>query len=71
MTIKEIAPYFDFETKVKITTKDKSEYIGIITGVDDALDTSSGEDEIELDMGTYYLGIELSDIIEITTLKTV
>lgn len=69
MTIKEISSYFDFETKVKITTKDKSEYIGIITGVDDALDTSSGEDEIELDMGTYYLGIELSDIIEIKEIK--
>ncbi|WP_295157304.1 hypothetical protein [uncultured Ruminococcus sp.] len=69
MTIEEIAPYFDFNTRVKIVTKDHSEFIGMITGVDDSFDTYSGNDEIELDMGTYYLSIEISDITEIIALK--
>lgn len=67
MTIKEIEKYFDFETKVKITTKDNKESVGIITGVINNFDTSSGEDEIELDMATHYLGIAIPDIKSIET----
>lgn len=69
MTMKDIGKYFDFETKVKVITKDNAENIGIITGVVNGFDTSSGKDEIELDMDTHYLGIEISDIKAIETLS--
>ena len=32
MVMKDFAPYFDFETKVKITTADAQSFIGVITG---------------------------------------
>lgn len=65
MTMKEFAPYFDFETKVKITTIDAQSFVGIITGFEDKLDTESKKDELELDVGDYYVMIEIPDILSI------
>lgn len=66
MTIKDIAPYFDFKTKVSVFTKDGKSFVGIITGVENDFDTNSGYDEIELDIGECYLRIEIPDIIKIS-----
>lgn len=41
MVMKDFASYFDFETKVKITTADAQSFIGVITGFEDELDTES------------------------------
>ena len=54
MVMKDFAPYFDFETKVKITTADAQSFIGVITGFEDELDTESKKDELELDVGRAY-----------------
>ena len=51
-----------FEKKVKITTLENEIFVGVITGFEDDLDTSSGKDEVELDVGEYDIGIEISDI---------
>lgn len=64
MTIKDFAPYFDFNTRVKITTAAQS-YVGIITGFEDELDTESKKDELELDVGDHYVMIEISDILSV------
>ena len=55
MVMKDFAPYFDFETKVKITTADAQSFIGVITGFEDELDTESKKDELELDVGDRYV----------------
>lgn len=65
MTMKDFAPYFDFETKVKITTSDGKSFVGIITGFEDKLDTESKKDELELDIGKYYIAIEIPDILSV------
>jgi hypothetical protein len=62
MTIWDFKIFFDFKTKVKITTSDSKIFVGIITGFEDGDDTSSGKDELELDIGKCYIGIEISDI---------
>lgn len=59
-------PFFDFKTKVKISTKENEEYVGVIAGVNNDFDTYSGVDEIELCVGTNnYIDIEIPDIISI------
>lgn len=67
MTIWDFKEYFDFETKVKITTKDDKEYIGIITGIENDFETNSGKDEIELDVGSrsYCFSIIIDDIVKV------
>ena len=69
MTMKDFVPYFDFETKVKIMTSYGKSFVGVITGLDNDFDTESGQDEVELDMGKYYLGIEIPDIISVETVN--
>lgn len=66
MRIKDFERYFDYETMVTIKTKDELEYTGIFTGINNFFVTTSGHDELELDIGNYYLGIEISDIISVT-----
>ncbi len=65
MTSRDFEKFFDFETQVKISTSDGKSFTGIITGIDDDFDTASGVDEIELDVGTHYVGIEIPDIISV------
>lgn len=65
MVMKDFAPYFDFETKVKIATADTQSFVGIITGFEDELDTESKKDELELDVGDHYVMIEISDIVSV------
>lgn len=65
MVMKDFAPYFDFETKVKITTADAQSFIGVITGFEDELDTESKKDELELDVGDRYVMIEIPDIVSV------
>ena len=65
MTINNVWAFFDLKTPVKVKTKDGDETIGVITGVENEFETESGKDEIELDVGNYYLSIEISDIISI------
>ena len=67
MCIKDMKEYFDFKTRVKVTTNDGQVLIGIITGVDNSFDTHSGKDEIELNVGgnSYSIGVEISDIVSI------
>lgn len=65
MVMKDFAPYFDFETKVKITTADAQSFVGMITGFEDGLDTESKKDELELDVGNHYVMIEIPDIVSV------
>ena len=66
MKILDFKPFFDFETKVIITTKSRDKYIGIITGVNNDFDTYSGIDEIELCIGIdNYIDIEIPDIVSV------
>lgn len=67
MTMFDFKEYFDFETKVKITTNDGKEYVGIIVGVNNDFDTASGKDEIELDIGndSYGFVIIIDDIVKV------
>jgi small nuclear ribonucleoprotein (snRNP)-like protein len=67
ITFKEAAQYF--EKKVRVVTTDKKEFIGVVTGIDDDFDTYSGEDEIEIDLIKYYLGLPLSEIETIEELQ--
>lgn len=65
MKVSDILQYFDQKTKVTVHTKDGKEYTGIFTGIEDDFDTDSGVDEMELDMGSYYLDIPLPDVLSI------
>lgn len=65
MVMKDFAPYFNFETKVKIKTADAQSFIGVITGFEDELDTESKKDELELDVGDHYVMIEIPDIVSV------
>jgi small nuclear ribonucleoprotein (snRNP)-like protein len=67
ITFKEAALYF--EKKVRVVTTDKKEIIGIVTGIENDFDTFSGEDELEIDLINYYLGLPLSEIENIEELK--
>ena len=67
MTMKDFAPFFDFKTKVKIVTSYGKTFVGTITGLENGFDTESGKDEVELDVGSYYTGIEIPDIVSIKT----
>lgn len=69
MKILDFKPFFDLETKVIITTKNKDKYTGIITGVNNDFDTYSGIDEIELCIGSdEYIDIEIPDIVSVEKL---
>ena len=65
MVMKDFASYFDFKTKVKITTADAQSFIGVITGFEDELDTESKKDELELDVGDRYVMIEMPGIVSV------
>lgn len=66
MTISDIMPFFDLETKVIVYTSDGEQYTGVITGVENDFETDSGIDEIELySGGGYSLGIEIPEITKI------
>lgn len=62
MTLNEIAKYFDFQKRVTVETTDGDALTGVITAVENDFETESGVDEIELDVGGHYVGIEISDI---------
>ena len=49
--------------KIKVVLSDGLVFAGILTGFYDKYDTSSGHDEIELDMGKSFLDIEIDDVV--------
>lgn len=51
-----------FEKKVRVITKDGKIFEGILSGFEDAEDSASGEEEIELDMSGFYLSLEIPEI---------
>ena len=63
MTIQDLKEYL--EKRVQITTRSGKVFKGVITGLDNGFDTNSSVDEVELDVGSYYEGIEIPDIIDI------
>ena len=65
MTIDEIALFFDGATRVTVKTDYGTENTGVITGIENGFETDSGQDEIELDVGTHYLAIDTSHITSI------
>ena len=67
MTVFDFKEYFDFETKVKITTKSGKEFVGIITGVENDFETDNGKDQIEIDVGSdsYCFVINIDDIVKV------
>lgn len=67
MTFKDIKNYF--EKNVKITTFENEIFSGKVTGFEDELDTVSGNDEIELDIGKCYISIEIPDIKSISEIS--
>jgi len=48
---------------IRVTLSDGLVFSGTLTGFYDKYDTSSGHDEIELDMGKSYLDVEIDDIV--------
>ena len=60
MTLDELKDYF--ERKVKVTTTDIKTFEGVFWGVEPYYDTSSGDDEMELDAGSIEIGIPISEI---------
>ncbi|MCR4889754.1 hypothetical protein [Ruminococcus flavefaciens] len=60
MTIFDFKEYF--EKIIEIITTDGKTYKGKVTGFDDAIDTSSGQDEIELYIGDCYVSVDVPSI---------
>ena len=60
MTIFDFKDYF--EKIIEVTTTDDKTFRGKLTGFDDAIDTSSGQDEIELYVDDCYIGIDVPSI---------
>lgn len=51
-----------FEKKVKVKTLENETFQGELTGFENGVDSSSGQDEIELFAEGVYIGIEIPDI---------
>lgn len=51
-----------FEKRIRIITFDDKMFEGVLTGFEDALDSSSGTDEIELDMGDCYIDVDIPSV---------
>jgi hypothetical protein len=60
MTYADMQKYF--EKRVMITTLEDEVFVGTVTGFDDALDTDSGNDEVELFIEKYFVCIEIPDV---------
>ena len=60
MTIFDFKDYF--EKMIEVTTTENKTFKGKLTGFDDAIDTSSGQDEIELYVGDCYIGVDVPSI---------
>ena len=58
-----------FERPVRVKLSDGRIVDGVLTGIENSFETDSGKDEIELDVGAYYEGIEISDIRSIEVLN--
>lgn len=61
LTVSEIKKMFGKE--IKVILSDGLVFHGTLTGFYDKYDTMSGSDEIELDIGKSYVGLEVGDII--------
>ena len=62
MTMFDFKDYF--EKKIRVITSDGKTFEGVLSGFEDALDSSSGEDEIELDVGECYIDIDIPSILK-------
>ena len=60
MTVFDLKDYF--EKKIRVITLDGKSFEGILSGFEDALDSSSGKDEIELYVGECYIDIDVPSI---------
>lgn len=58
-----------FEKQIKIKTSDGKEFRGKLTGFEDEDDSFSGEDEIELTVGTHEVSIEVSSITAVSLIN--
>lgn len=59
----EMADFKDlFFKKIAVTLKSGETVAGLLTGVENDFDTSSGKDEIELAIGEYDLALEIDEI---------
>ncbi|MCD7951131.1 MAG: hypothetical protein LUG12_12865 [Erysipelotrichaceae bacterium] len=58
-----------WDKEVIVITQEDEEIKGVLWGMESFADTTSGEDEIELYMGRYDIGIPFSDIKDIVEIQ--
>lgn len=60
----------EFITKrVVLTTEENKVFRGVLTNTESEFDTESGKEEIELNLGTAYVGIPFDDIKRIIAIE--
>lgn len=67
MKTKEIIPFL--ERDVEVFLKDKKSYAGFLSNTVSSLDSPSGEAEIDLQSGSFEIGVKISEIENIRALK--